>query len=359
MKGVVPSGGRGTRMRPITFSANKHFIPVANKPLIFYPIECLANAGVKHIFITYNPGYLEIVKQYLGDGSQWGIKLEYVLQAEPVGLANILQVCEEHINGEPFVFHLGDNIFPDGIGHLIDHFDKNKLDGLLATVESEDNTRLGVPYFDKKGHLIKLVEKPKNPPHNLAIPGIYFGNHNFFRMFKGKDQLKPSARGEYEIADAFQWLIDRGYKVETKPLNGDWLDPGKFTDWMDANRYILDRFTDLRIESKPDKLSKIEGRVHISKNVKIENSIIRGPVNLAPGVVINNAFIGPYSSIGQNCQVINSNIQNSIVMNDTKLENIKTPIDGSLIGPNSKIIDDGKDNGSVKFFIGEMSEIQL
>src|SRR3989344_8730034 len=239
MKAIIPTGGRGTRMRPLTFSTNKHFIPVANKPLIFYPIETVASAGIKKIGITYNPGYLEEVKSILGDGSRWALEFDYILQEEPKGLANIFQVCEEYLDGDSFVLHLGDNIFVDGIGSFIDHFEKMKPDGLVAMVHHRENTRLGVPYFDKDGHLVKYVEKPENPPHDFAIPGLYFFSQVVFDCFK-KDPIKPSQRGEYEISAPYQWLIDHGKKVDVLEYKGKWLDPGKIDDWLSANEYLLE-----------------------------------------------------------------------------------------------------------------------
>lgn len=180
MKGIIPTGGRGTRMRPITFSSNKHFIPVANKPLILYPIETVANTGIKEIAITYNPGGLEEAKNLLGDGSQWGITITYVLQEKPAGLANIVEVCEEFVKGDSFVLHLGDNIFVEGINDAFEYFEKNKPNGLVTMLHHPDNRRLGVPYFDENGRLLKYVEKPENPLHDFAIPGLYFADSNFF-----------------------------------------------------------------------------------------------------------------------------------------------------------------------------------
>ena len=203
-------------MQPLTFSTNKHFIPIANKPLIFYPIETVAETGIKDVLITYNPGWLDAVKSILGDGNKWGLKFTYILQKQPKGLANIVRSCEEILNGEEFLFHLGDNIFTEGIVELYKYFLKEKPNGLVAMVHHPENWRLGVPYFDKKGKVIKIVEKPKNPPHDFAMPGIYFADSNFFKAFNGKDAVRPSVRGEWEIPDPFTWMIKHGYKVLVK-----------------------------------------------------------------------------------------------------------------------------------------------
>ena len=181
MKAVVPTGGGGTRMRPLTFSTNKHFIPIANKPLLYYPIETIANAGIKEVAITYNPGWLDFVKKRLGSGKRWGLRFTYILQEKPLGLANIFQVCEEFLAEEDFLMHLGDNIFTSGINDLVEHFNKEKPSGLVAIVEHPENSRMGVPYFDKKGGLKRYVEKPKNPPHKfVSVPAIKI---NFIKFF--------------------------------------------------------------------------------------------------------------------------------------------------------------------------------
>jgi glucose-1-phosphate thymidylyltransferase len=212
--------------------------------------------------------------------------------------------------GYPFVFHLGDNIFPDGIKKLVDYFVKNKPNGLLPVVHHQDNLRMGVPLFNKAGKLIKYVEKPKSAPHDLAVPGLYFADNNFFKSFKGKDAVKPSARGEWEIPDPFQWMIDHGLKVETMKIDGLWLDPGKFDDWLSTNQTLLDLNTKLDINSKVDKNSKIEGRVKIGRHCIIKNSVIRGPVNITDNVTAINSFIGPYTSIASGCTIESCNNQN-------------------------------------------------
>lgn len=343
MKGIIPTGGRGTRMRPLTFSTNKHFIPVANKPLIFYPIETVADAGIKEIAITYNPGYLDEVKSMLGDGSRWGLRLTYVLQEDPKGLANIFQVCEQYLNGQSFVMHLGDNIFVDGINDLVSHFEKNKPDGLVAMVHHSENSRLGVPYFDKDGHLIKYVEKPQNPPHDFAIPGIYFFSPVVFRSFKGEDAIKPSNRGEYEISAPFQWLIDHGFRVDVLEYKGKWLDPGKVDDWLEANEYILGKNLGQKVEQ--------------GKHTEVRNSKITGPVILGDNVIIENSEIGPFTAIGDSCEIINSKVKSSVLMNGVRISGVKErPVENSLIGTDTEIVGDG---GKTELFVGEKCKILL
>lgn len=359
MKAIIPTGGRGTRMQPITFSANKHFIPVANKPLIFYPIESVVEAGIKDILITYNPNTLDMVKHYLGDGSRWGIKFTFVLQEEPKGLANIFQVCEDALGGESFLMHNGDNIFTKGIKEAVSYFTKKKPNGLVTMVHHKDNRRLGVPFFDENNRLVKYVEKPENPPHDFAIPGLYFFDKNVFKCFKGPDKIVPSERGELEIVSPYQWLIDHKYKVDVIEYKGKWLDPGKFDDWLEANQYLLDTRLESTHLSKVDSKSQIENRVSIGENCTIEASHLRGPLIIGDNVEIRNSYIGPYSSISNNCVIENSHVENAVLMHSVKIKNIKRPIDTSLIGPECEIIDTSHPPSSIKLFIGEKSKVEI
>lgn len=359
MKAIIPTGGRGTRMQPFTFFANKHFIPVGNKPLLFYPIEAVADAGIKEVAITYNPGFEEAIKNLLGDGSRWGLKFTYVLQPRPLGLANIFEVCEDYIGGDDFLLHLGDNIFTDGIGELVEHFQKERPNGLVAMIEHPENTRLGVPYFDKKGKLKKYVEKPKRPPHKYAIPGIYFFDRQVFKCFKGKDKIMPSARGEYEISFPFQWLIDHGYEVAVLEYKGRWLDPGKTDDWLDSNRYLLDRNVNKQRTPKLAKSVKIEGRVEIGKNCRIRNSTIRGPVSIGDNVEIIDSFIGPFTSIYKNCRIKSCRITNSILMHEVNIKDVSRLIDSSIIGPGSEVNSNIRTGDQLEMFLGAKSTVVL
>lgn len=360
MKAIIPTGGRGTRMRPLTFSTNKHFIPIANKPLIFYPIEKIAEAGIKDIALTYNPEGLEEAKSLLGDGSRWGVKFTYVLQEEPKGLANIFQVCEEYLAGSSFVMHNGDNIFIDGIKELVDYFLREKPNALVTMVKHDDNRRLGVPFFDDKGNFIQYIEKPENPPNNFGIPGLYFFDGNVFKCFKGKDAIKPSARGELEISAPYNWLIEKGFKVEALEYKGIWMDPGKFDDWLEANKYILENeLTEVR-ESEIDSTSKIQGKVTIGKDSVIINSEIKGPVIIGDKVTIKDSKIGPFTSINDNCDISASTIGNSVLMNGVRVLNVQLhPVEMSLIGTDSEVIGADGRNPTTSLFVGEKCKIQI
>ncbi len=360
MKAIIPTGGRGTRMRPLTFSTNKHFIPVANKPLIFYPIETIADAGIKEVGVTYNPGGLEEAKAYLGDGSRWGLNITYILQEKPMGLANIVQVCEEFLKGDSFVFHLGDNMFVDGISEQVKYFEVNKPDGLVTMIHHKENKRMGVPYFDDNGRLIKYVEKPENPPHDFAVPGVYFGNSNFFKCFKGEKAISPSERGEYEIPAAFQWLIDNGFRVDVVEYKGKWLDPGKFDDWLEANQYMLENKLEQDLECKIDGSSKIEGKVALGKGCTVVNSKIYGPTIVGDNVTITNSAVGPLTSIADDCEIVGSVIKNSVLMKGVKVLNVREhPVENSLIGTDSEVIGIDGRGATTSLFVGEKCRIQL
>ncbi len=359
MKGIIPTGGRGTRMRPLTFSANKHLIPVGNKPLIFYPVETLAKAGIKEIGITYNPGQLELIQSFLGDGSKWGVKFTFILQAEPKGLADIVRVAEKFVDGDSFVLHLGDNIFTEGVNKLADHFAKYKPDGLVGIVHHPENTRLGVPFFDKNGKLIEYVEKPKNPPHDYAIPGIYFLTAEAYKCFHGKGAIKPSARGELEIPSVFQWLIDHKKTVDTLEIDGKWLDPGKVADWLEANACLLDENTKTKIETTLDSTVKIKGRVEIGKNCKITNTTIKGPSSIGDNVTIANSTIGPFTSIYNNCMIVDGSISDSVLMESVTIDKVKKDIENSIIGPNTNINQNARSEHHMELLVSELSKITI
>jgi len=359
MKALITAGGKGTRMRPLTFSTNKNFLPVANKPLLFYAIETLAELGIKEIGVNYNPYQLEEIKSYLGDGRKWGVRFTFILQEEPLGLAHIIKVAEPFFKKDKFVMHLGDNIFYGGIKSLMDYFLNEKLNALAPVVHHRENWRLGVPYFDKKGKLIKYVEKPKDPPHDLAVPGLYFFDHHVFECFSGKKAIKPSARGELEISAVYQWLIDKKYNVGTKEFKGFWKDPGKFDDWLDTNQFILDATLKNNSIKCFDKSVRIEGRVKIGKKSRIKNSCLRGPIIIGDGVIIKDSFIGPYSSIGDGCQIINAKLENTVLMKNVQLKHPEKTLDSCMIGENSLIEGNSQHKNGMELFIGSQCVVKF
>jgi len=356
MKAIIAAGGQGTRLRPLTFSSNKHLIPIANKPLLLYSLENIIALGIKQIGIIVNETK-SAVAELLGNGSKWGVKITYIHQPQPLGVAHVVKVSQKFLNKSPFVFHLGDNIFSHGIKEPYQHFLKHKPDAVLTIVKHSENYRLGVPFFDDKGKLIEVVEKPTNPPNKFGAPGLYIFNHHVFKAFSGKDAVKPSARGEYEIVDLYNYLLKKNYQVDAVEIKGEWRDPGKFDDSLEANRLMLDLNLKTNIKGKIDKKTKISGKVAIGKGSKVSNSQIIGPAIIGKNTVIENSYIGSHASIADDCQIINSQIENSIVMQNSSIINAQQRIEASMIGKNTEIIT--TKNPTYSFFIGDHCKIEL
>ncbi|ADI32011.1 glucose-1-phosphate thymidylyltransferase [Staphylothermus hellenicus] len=354
MKGVILHGGAGTRLRPFTFTGPKQLIPVANKPVSQYVLEDLTNSGIKDIAIVLGNIYPELVVKYYGDGSRFGCRITYINQGKPLGIAHAVGLAEEFVGNDRFVVYLGDNLLQHGIKKYVKRFEKGDLDALILLKEVEDPRRFGVAEFDENGNLVRLVEKPKIPPSNYALLGVYFFTPVIFDMIK---RLKPSWRGEYEITDAIQMLIDNGYKVGYEIVKGWWFDTGKASDILTVNAVILDER--VRREIKGDIInSKIEGRVRIGKGTRIIDSVVRGPAVIGEGCVIRNSFIGPYTSIGNNVEISGSSIEYCIILDDAVIKDIDR-IEESLIGKKAKVIKSPGNRKFLKLNIGDYSQVKL
>lgn len=358
MKAIIAAGGKGTRLYPLTFTSNKHMIPIANKPLLFYAIENIANVGVKEVAIIVNETR-PAIEAAVGAGKKWGIQVTYIDQPVALGIGHVVKISEKFLAGSPFVYHLGDNIFTNGISKPFNFFVKNKSDAVLTILKHPENFRLGVPYFDKQGKLLKVVEKPKNPPNPYGVPGLYFFNHNVFKAFRGADPVKPSARGEYEVPDLYSWLIRHKYKVDAAEIDGQWRDPGKFDDSLDSSRLLLDLHCKKSIKGKVDKSSQLEGQVEIGKGSTIENSQITGPVSIGKNVHILNSRIGAHTAIADDCEIISSTIEYSILMQGVQIINIRRPIDASIIGKSATIRSDKAAKPSYNFTISDHSHVDV
>jgi glucose-1-phosphate thymidylyltransferase len=359
MKGLITAGGRGTRMRPVTFSTNKHFIPIANKPLLFYGLEEMINAGIKEIGINYNPGQVEELKAVLGSGDKWGVNFTYILQEKPLGLANIIEVSRDFIGKNKFVMHLGDNIFWGGIKDLIDKFRQSDANGMVTVIKHPENFRMGVPYLNKDGSLKEIIEKPEKPPHNLAVPGLYFFDKHALECFDGKNKIIPSSRGEYEIGSVYNWLVDNGFQVEIAEFKGTWKDPGKFNDWLDTNRFILDESKGSKIESNLSKDVIVEGRVFIGENCRISSSRLRGPLVIGNNVEISDSFIGPYSSIFDHCKIEKAKVENSVLMKNVQINSPGKPLDSCLLGRETIISGNHQPAESIELFLGNHCRVKM
>ena len=358
MKGIILHGGAGTRLRPLTFTGPKQLIPVANKPISQYVLEDLRDSGITEIAIVLGNIYPEKVKEYYGDGSKFGVNITYIYQGEPRGIAHAVGLCKDFVGNDRFVVYLGDNMLKGGIRKFVQKFSSDKsLDALVLLVEVKQPQRFGVARFDERGKLVELIEKPKVPPSNYALVGIYFFTPVIFNSIT---RLKPSWRGELEITEAIQILLSGGYKVGYDFVKGWWKDTGTPEDILDANMLVLDELKP-EISGLVEDKSSIQGRVSIGKGCVVKKgAMIRGPTIVGENTIIESGvYIGPYTSIGSNCSIKRGELENSIIM-DNCLIDVNDRIVDSLIGPGSVLISYTKNKPSGRrFIIGELSRIQL
>ncbi|MCK4339788.1 MAG: glucose-1-phosphate thymidylyltransferase [Candidatus Cloacimonetes bacterium] len=332
MKALVLCAGKGTRLQPITYSLPKHVIPIANQPIVFHIIKKLVNLGITEIGLIV--GYKqEIIREVVGNGSKLGAKVEYIVQDEPKGLAHAVKIGQSFVGSEPFMVFLGDNIFEDDLSNLVKRYEKEKPDSIIILKEVDEPQRFGIAIMEED-RLVKVVEKPKDPPSNLAIAGVYIFDE---RVFFAIDNLKPSWRGEYEITDAIQELIDQNLVVKGEILNGKWLDTGKPEDILDANQYLIQKLKGLYIHGFIDENSSLKNSVYIGKNSKIENCKIIGPIIIGEKCFISNSTLYPNTCIGNDSKIVDTEIENSIIMKNCSILNIKGKISDSIIGENVKI----------------------
>ncbi len=353
MKALIASGGRGTRLRPITHTQNKHLIPIANKPILYYSIEAAADAGIKEIGIVHNAESLE-VPDYVGDGSRWGVKITYIPQEKPGGLAVVVMIAEKFIAGEDFIFYLGDNLLVGGIKRFIDDFEQSNCYCFLTLSRVKDPERFGVPDI-KDGRIVGVEEKPKRPKSSFAVAGIYLYDKHIFEAVKA---LKPSARGELEISDAHQYLIDKGFKIGYTEITGWWKDTGKPADLLEANRLILDAIVS-RVEGQVDSTSDVAGKVIIESGARIIKSKIRGPVIIGKNCIIEDSYVGPFTSIGDRTEVRNSEVEYSIVLRDCKIQSVGLRLEGSILGNDVEIVEAVGKPRVHRFMIGDQSRVEV
>jgi glucose-1-phosphate thymidylyltransferase len=353
MKGLILSGGKGTRLRPLTFTQAKQLVPVANKPVLFYGIEALKEAGIKEIGIVVGDTKEEI-KEAVGDGSRWAIRISYIEQDAPLGLAHAVKISKDFLGDEPFVMYLGDNILKSGIKSLVEDFKGKKPNSLILLTEVPDPKLFGVAEL-RDGRVVRLVEKPKKPASNLALVGVYMFD---FHIFEAVNAIKPSWRNELEITDAIQYLVDHGYEVHPHLVKGWWKDTGKIEDILEANRLILEGISG-KIGGKVDTKSRINGQVIIEEGVVIKKSIIRGPAIIGTESEIIDSYIGPFTSIQKRCKIIRTEIEHSIVLEGSEIVDVGSRIDESLIGREVKIYKCPPKPSAYRFMVGDKSEIGI
>jgi glucose-1-phosphate thymidylyltransferase len=353
VKGLILSGGKGTRLRPLTYTSAKQLVPVANKPVLFYGIEAIANAGIREIGIVVGDTQAEI-RAAVGDGSRWGIRVEYIEQDAPRGLAHAVKISEPFIGRDPFVMYLGDNLLNKGITHFVQEFDREKPAAQILLTRVPDPQMFGVAEL-KNGKVVRLVEKPKEPIGDLALVGVYmFGP----QVFESVNRIKPSFRNELEITDAIQDLIDRGLTVHPHLVEGWWKDTGKLEDMLEANRLILETF-EQRIDGIVDAESRVEGKVVIEAGARIERSVIRGPAIIGKDARIIHAYVGPFTSIMSDVEVQDTEIEHSIVLEGSCLRDLSNRVIDSLIGKNVRIYREPVKPSAYRFMLGDNSEVGI
>ncbi len=356
MKALILSGGKGTRLRPLTYTGAKQLVPVANKPILWYGIEAIVAAGIIEIGIIISPETGEEVKAKTGNGDRFGAKITYILQEQPAGLAHAVKVAQPFLGDSPFVMYLGDNLIEDSLSSFLDAFKMENLDALILLRQVTNPTAFGVAQIDGNGRVLKLVEKPKVPPSNLALVGIYF----FSRVIHDAIScIEPSARGELEITDAIDALIDQQKPVEARQLQNWWLDTGKKDDLLEANRIILDTRLNSAVEGEVDAQSQVIGRVQIDPRSRIINCTIRGPVIIGSGCHLENCFIGPYSSVGDQVTLIDADLEHSVILQGAKVVGIQQRIVDSLIGQRAQLKVAPQRPKALRFLIGDDSQIEL
>ena len=353
MKGLILSGGKGTRLRPLTYTSAKQLVPIANKPMLFYGIEALAEAGIREIGIVVGDTKAEI-RAAVGDGSQWNVSVTYIEQDAPRGLAHAVMISEPFLGDQPFVMYLGDNLLAHSIKPLVQDFAATKPAAQILLTRVPDPQRFGVAELND-GRVIRLVEKPKEPLSDLALVGVYLFSTEVFTSVR---RIKPSFRDELEITDAIQDLIDRGLVVRPHIVEGWWKDTGKLDDILEANRLILDTLN-RRIEGNVGDDCRIEGKVVIEAGAVIVNSVIRGPSIIGSGARIEQAYIGPFTSIMNDVEIRGSEIEHCIVLEGSVITDLSNRVVDSLIGKNVKIYRQPVKPSAYRFMLGDNSEVGI
>ena len=367
MKGLILAGGLGSRLRPLTHTSAKQLVPVANKPIIFYGIEAMAEAGIRDVGIVVGDTRDEIMR-VVGDGTRWGIDISYIPQETPAGLAHCVLIARDYLGDDDVVVYLGDNLVEDGIAQFVDAFEAERtrvamprLDGAddppaaqILLTRVADPSQFGVAVLDGAGNVVQLVEKPADPPSDLALVGVYLFDS---RIHEAVRSIKPSARNELEITDAIQWLVDQGHRVMTKVLQGWWLDTGKKDPLLEANRVILESI-DRRIDGSVDGASAVDGRVVVEEGAEIVRSRVRGPAIIGRRTRIVDTFIGPFTAIGDDCEVVGSEIDHSVVMSNSAIVDAGRLVD-CLIGRHAEVTRTKTAPRAARLMVGDHCQVDL
>ena len=356
MKALMLSGGRGTRLRPLTYTGAKQLVPVVNKPILWYGIEQIVAAGITDIGIVISPETGDAIRSATGDGARFGAKITYILQDSPDGLAHAVKVAQPFLGDAPFLMYLGDNLIRDALCDFVNEFVERSLDALILLKQVPNPTAFGVAVLNPAGQVTHLVEKPQNPPSDLALVGVYLFSPQVHQVIA---QLNPSPRGELEITDAIQELVNTGGNVTAQSLQGWWLDTGKKDDLLAANQIILDETLSHEIAGTVDDATQISGRVRIGPGTTIVNSTIRGPVVIGDNCHIENCFVGSYSSIANGVKMVDVEMDHSVVLEDAVIEELHQRIVDSLIGRRAKLLHSPKRPKASRFMVGDDCVIEL
>lgn len=354
MKALILAGGKGTRLRPITFSMAKQLVPVANKPVIEYGIEAIAEAGIKEFGIIV-ADTAEAIKEVCGDGSRWGIDITYIPQPDPLGLAHAVKTARDYLGEDDFIMYLGDNLIKSSVSGLVQEFNRARPAATILLTQVPNPQDFGVAEM-ADGKVSRLEEKPKLPRSNLALVGVYLFDRRIHDVI---ETLAPSARGEYEITDAIQSLIDRHLEVRSHIVEGWWKDTGTVEAMLDANRLILEDLPASVAASATLENSRLEGKVTLGENTVLRNATVRGPAVIGANCLIEDSFVGPFSAIDSGCTLRHSEIEHSIVLADCHIENVETRIESSLIGRGARVSRSDQRPKTVQLVLGDSSAVVL
>ncbi|MHB1467748.1 MAG: glucose-1-phosphate thymidylyltransferase [Solirubrobacteraceae bacterium] len=364
LKGLILSGGKGTRLRPITHTSAKQLVPVANKPVLFYGIEAMAEAGIEEVGIIIAPETGAEIRDAVGDGSRFGVRIEYIVQNEPLGLAHAVLTAEPFLRASPFVMYLGDNLLQGGIVELVGRFRERGPDALILLTPVSDPQSYGIAELEQPGdgdaqpgeigRVRRLVEKPSEPKSDLALVGVYMFTSEIHDAARA---IEPSARGELEITDAIQHLVDAGRQVEPHIVRGWWKDTGQLQDMLEANRLILDNLTEDIAGELVD--SRVEGRVVVEPGATLERAVVRGPAVIGAGARLRDCYIGPYTAIGARCTVIRAEVEHSILLEGASVCELDGRMESSLLGRNVTVRRSSEAPRAFRLLVGDNSDISL
>ena len=356
MKALILAGGAGTRLRPITHTSAKQLVPVANKPILFYGIEAMVAAGITDIGVIVGDTRAEVMAA-VGDGSRWGARVTYIPQDSPLGLAHCVLIASDFLGDDDFVMYLGDNLLEQDLAAFVRAFEEARRGAeppaaQILLKQVPDPHRFGIAELDASGNVVRLVEKPADPPTDLALVGVYLFDRTINKAVRS---IAPSGRGELEITDAIQWLVDEGHRVRCELLSGWWIDTGKLTPLLEANRLLLE-VIESRIDGDVDEASNVDGRVVVEKGAVVRNSTLRGPLVIGAGARVTDSFIGPYSAIGDGCEVVHSEIEHSVIMERSRIVEIPR-LEDSLIGREAEVTRTGRRPRALRLMIGDHCQI--